>query len=215
MRRIITGLMFSLLFALMTNGQTQISASEILSPDSQHIEEAGRQDAQAFKILPRGMFEYEKNELSVRGGGAYYSFVKRSHSYNDIPQIELQKNNLLVGFYGANFGFITDLGETPLSEISRESPAVNFLINYQPPNDERTARNEFYKIGRGFEVDGVKYKRTLPAVVGHTYLLRAISFGEADVLVALKVHRKNADGSLIIFWKLIEDFEKPLLAINQ
>ena len=215
MSRIIAGLIFSLLFALTTNGQTQNSAKEILLPDPPDIAEAEGKGVQAFKLLPRGMFDYEKNELSVRGGGAYYSFVKNSHSYNDIPQIEFQKNNLLVGFYGANYGFIADLGEKPLSEISRESQVVSFLINYQPPNNERAARSEFYKIGRGFEVNGVKYQRMLPAVTGNTYLLRAVSFGEADVLVAFKIQRKDADGSLIIFWKLIENFEKPLLARNQ
>lgn len=44
--------------------------------------------------------------------------------------------------------------------------------------------------------------------------LRSINFREADTLVALKVYRKDADGSLIIFWKTIKNFEKPLLARN-
>ena len=55
------------------------------------------------------------------------------------------------------------------------------------------------------------YKDRLPAIVGHTYLLRAVSFKEADVLVAFKVHRRDADGSLIIFWKLLERFVTPVL----
>lgn len=45
--------------------------------------------------------------------------------------------------------------------------------------------------------------------------MRAISFDEADTLVAFKIHRKDTDGSLIIFWKLIKDFEIPKLERNK
>jgi hypothetical protein len=41
--------------------------------------------------------------------------------------------------------------------------------------------------------------------------LRAITFDRADVLVALKIHRKDADGSLIVFWKMLEVFDVPTI----
>jgi hypothetical protein len=65
------------------------------------------------------------------------------------------------------------------------------------------------------EIDGVQYRQNRPAIVGHTYLLRAISYGEADTLVAFQIHRRETDKSLIIFWKALESFEKPLLAENK
>jgi hypothetical protein len=45
--------------------------------------------------------------------------------------------------------------------------------------------------------------------------LRAISFDDADILVAFRIHRKDTDGSLIIFWKLLETFEIPHLKRNE
>jgi hypothetical protein len=186
-----------------------------VSPNENDFEAALQINARVFRILPRGTFDYEKNPFSVRGGGAYYSFVKQSHSYNDTPQIELQQNNLSVGFYGANYGFIADLGNVPLSEITRESENLRFLLNYNPVVLESEARNEYKKISRGFEVEGVKYKNSLPAVAGHSYVLRAISYDEADTLVALRIFRQDADGSLIVFWKFIENFQPPVLTRNR
>lgn len=182
----------------------------ILQIDKKDSEDAA--GAEVFRILPRE--KYDVGLVSTRGGGAYYSFSNKSHSYNDIPQIELQRGNLSVGFAGADYGFLTDLGEIPLSEINKESKGVSFLLAHQPPNQLAKARIEQEK-GRGFENDGVIYKDALPAAVGHSYVLRAVSFNKADVLVAFKIHREDDDGSLIIFWKLLENFEKPQLIRNE
>ena len=123
----------------------------------------------------------------------------------------MEQDNLKVGFAGADYGFIADLSETPLGNVTKETGEVNFLINYKPPAIEPEVRIE-QRRARNYEAGGFLYKSSLPAIAGHTYVLRAISFNDADVLVAFKIHRKDADGSLIIFWKLIENFEKPLLA---
>jgi len=182
----------------------------ILQADRTDIDNAAKENANVFRILPRE--KYDVGLPTVRGGGAYYSFVGKSHSYNDTPQISLEQNYLSVGFYGTSYGFMTDLGEISLAEINRETAGVDFLANYQPPTEISKARIEQEKgNGKGFENDGVTYRRSLPAVVGHTYALRAVSYDEADVLVALRIYRKDTDGSLIVFWKLIDQFEKPQL----
>ena len=190
----------------------EILAAEILKPDNSDVEAAAKENAEVFRILPRN--RNDNNLFTVRGGGAYYSFTKKSHSYNEIPQIALDGNNLSVGFYGASYGFVTDLGEISLAEVDRETKSVNFLISYRPPNEEPKARIEQRK-ANVFEDDGIIYKDRFPAVVNHLYALRAVSYEEADTLVVFKVYRRDFDGSLIIFWKLIENFEKPVLLRNQ
>lgn len=219
MRRIVFALIFFALFSLIlpttaaVNAQSvQIPATRvILQPDARDIARADEQGLKAFKILPRGMFDFEKNDLAIRGGGAYYSFVKNSHSYNEIPQIGYQDDVLLVCFAGADYGFIADLGETPLSEITVETAGVKFLSEYRPPLFEPEIRAEYRKIGKGLEADGIVFRISQPVVVGHTYVSRSLSFNRADTLVAFHVSRKNEDGSLIIFWKPIKDFERPKL----
>lgn len=192
--------------------QAQIQERKILSPDAEDVEAAQRENVSVFRLLPRET--YDKGYFTTRGGGAYYSFVKQSHSYDDTPQIGLDQDSLKVGFAGADYGAIADLGETPLAEINEESKKLAFLLSYEPPTEISKARAERVKL-HGFEHEGITYKSHLPAVVGHSYILRAITYDEADALVALKIHRKDADGSLIIFWKLLKSYEKPLLARNK
>ena len=192
--------------------QAQIQERKILSPDAEDIETAQRDNVGVFRLLPRET--YDKGYFTTRGGGAYYSFVKQSHSYDDTPQIGLEQNFLHVGFAGADYGIMADLGETPLTEITEQSKKANFLLNYEPAVEGYKAKSQYREPG-GVEQEGAIYKSRFPAVVGHSYLLRAISYGEADTLVALKIHRKDADGSLIIFWKLLKNYEKPLLARNK
>ena len=183
----------------------------ILQPDKEDLIAAEKENAKVFRILPRE--KYDKGFFAVRGGGAFYSFIKESHSYDDTPQLGLEQNRLKVGFYGASYGFLTDLGTVDLAKIDAKNKSVYFLANYRPPLELPKARIEQNK-ARGFDHEGVYYKDRLPAIVGNVYVLRAVSYDEADTLVALKIHRRDTDGSLIIFWKLLENYEKPLLARN-
>ncbi|HEX8738269.1 MAG TPA: hypothetical protein VF721_23240 [Pyrinomonadaceae bacterium] len=190
------------------NNQSRQLEQDFLLPGAKDLKQAEKEGFSVFRILPREKYD---RKLSIQGGGSYYSFTTKSHDYQKIAQIGLEQNNLKVGFAGADYGFIADLGETPLAAVTRETGEVNFLINYKPPTVEPEVRIEQRK-AQNYEAGGFSYKSHIPALVGHSYVLRAISFGDADVVVAFKVQRKDADGSLIIFWKLIENFEKPLLA---
>jgi hypothetical protein len=179
----------------------------ILSPDKEDIESAEKENVNVFRVLPR---EKYRNSLFIREGGAYYSFTNLSHIYDRPSQIGFEQNYLSAGFAGANYGFMTDLGEISLADVGEKTKGFNFLIEYQPPAHILDARIEQEK-SRGFDFEGTNFKNRLPAIVGHNYLLRAVTYDEADVMVAFKVQRKDADGSLIIFWKLIKQFDKPIL----
>ena len=192
------------------NYQIKILEQDIIRPGEKDLSQAQKEGFGVFRILPREKYD---RKLTIQGGGSYYSFTTKSHDYQKIAQIGLEQNYLKVGFAGADYGFIADLGETPLADLNAETSEVNFLLNYKPPINEPDVRVEQRKAWN-YEANGITYKSHLPAVVGHSYVLRAISFDDADILVAFKVYRKDADGSLIIFWKLIENFEKPLLAKN-
>lgn len=187
------------------NAQVKNAINEYLAPDAEDVSEATKIGAEVFRILPRGKVN---EKVGVRGGGAYYSFTTKSHDYDSKPQIGLEQDKLSLGFAGADYGFIKDLGDLPLASVNRETYAVNFLANYKPPTAMSEIRVEQTK-ARDYQVDGITYKERVQAIVGNTYVLRSISFRDADALVAFRVHRKDADGSLIIFWKMLKEFEKP------
>lgn len=161
-------------------------------------------DTGIIRLIPR------ENNLTI--GGAYYSFSRFTHEYGYGSDIELQQDYLSVGFAGADFGMLTNLGDVPLEDIILEQPTVRFLAGYEPPRREPDARSEYRRVSEGFTSDGTSYRNRLPVEVKTTYLLRSINYDQADVFVAFRVVRKDIDRSVIIVWKLLKKYPKPELA---
>ena len=104
------------------NGQIRLLEKDALLPDAKDLEKAQKENLNVVRILPREKYD---RKLTIQGGGSYYSFTKNSHNYQNIAQIGLEQNNLKVGFAGADYGFIVDLGEMSLAEISKETLEVD------------------------------------------------------------------------------------------
>jgi len=169
-----------------------------------------------IRLLPREVYDSQMyptaKKIDIRGGGAYYSFSDRTHAYGFGSDIELDHNRLGVGFAGADYGMLTSLGDVPLEAITLADPRVQFLSSYRPQYSEPLARAEFRRMNRGgVVVDGLLYRRFLRAAENTTYLLRSIVYDRTDVLVALRVVRKDTDGSVIIAWKQLKKYPKPEL----
>ena len=175
------------------------------------------------RLLPRQIAEssfYRKPPVKINGGGAYYSFAYRSHEYGSGSDLELgppvfnggaEHYYLSVGFAGADFGMLTNLGETPLETLTVNDSRAEFLRTYKPPQRESEARRESRRFHPGVTIDGVRYIGHLPVQVGATYLLRSINYDTSDVLVAFRVVRQDKDESLIIAWKMLKQFGRPTL----
>lgn len=161
-----------------------------------------------IRLLPREKFE---RLLAIRGGGAYYSFTRRTHEYGYGSDIELQQGGLSVGFAGADFGMITTLEDATLDSITLEHAAVEYLSSFSAPTKESEARAQARATGVGFAVNGFTYRNHVPASVNKTYVLRSINYEQADVLAAFRVVRRDVDGSVIIAWKILKRFPVPHL----
>ncbi|HMU34732.1 MAG TPA: hypothetical protein PKC89_12810 [Pyrinomonadaceae bacterium] len=187
----------------------QIRAIEVqlLAPSPQDLSQAKAEGFEVFRLMPRETFG---RVLLHQGGGAFYSFTSSSNDYQKGAQIEFQQNHLSVGFGGADYGFLFDLGSIPLNYVDREIPVVAFLVSYRAPKKISEVRKEQRK-AFNYETDAGTLNDRIPAIVGHTYILRSINFDRADILVALKIIRKDTDGSLICFWQKIETFETPII----
>jgi len=155
-----------------------------------------------------------KRSGEVQGGGAFYSFTQRTHQYGCATDLLLERGQFSVGFYGANYGFITDLGDVPLESVDVNTPSVKPLATYKPPSYEPDARLESFRFRQGVDLDGVIVKRRLASRPNSTYLLRAVNYGEDDVLVAFKVVAIDSDGTLLILWKLLKRYPTPQLIRN-
>jgi hypothetical protein len=161
------------------------------------------------RLLPREKWD---SKLSTRGGGAYYSFTLRSHEYGRGTNIGLEQDYLGTGFAGADFGFMSNIGDAPLETLSTADEAVRFAAAYKAPTaeaDARAAHRSFWQPGRR---DGdFVYMDRLPVSVGSTYVVRSILYEDSDTLVAFRVLRKDSDGSVVLLWKILQEFQKPPL----
>ena len=194
--------------------EPQVIGNGLLAPShddvAQHKFLLSQSKTGLMRLLPRETFDWEMyqvdKKVKMRGGGAFFSFHYRSHKYGYGSDLSLEHGDLFVGFAGADYGMMTDLGDTVLEQIFVEDPRVTFLLDYKPPKREPEARAEAIKFRDTFTVDGVNYKRKLRAEVNHTYLLRSIIYHKSDTLVAFRVVRKDDDGGLTIAWKVLKQF---------
>lgn len=194
--------------------RAQITAREavLLAPSDEdrkaYAEFLARPDTGLVRLLPREQWD---GKLSMRGGGSYYSFTLRSNEYGRSTDIGLEQGQFHVGFAGADFGFITELGDMPLEAVSTQAEAVRFMAGFEAPSAEAEARQagrQFHSVRREGEWS---YVRRLLAAPGRTYAVRSIVYGESDVLVAFRVVRKDDDGSVVLLWKLLQKYPTPSL----
>ncbi|MEP6849607.1 MAG: hypothetical protein ABI999_12185 [Acidobacteriota bacterium] len=208
MKVILVALLLLLISVFASAQKTKLP--EILQPGELAVLEAAQLNAGVFRILPRERYEAdmlsyneEYSPLGIRGGGAYYSFSASSHSFDATPELGLEKGELSVGVNGFDFGMLTDLGAIPLQSVSLATPEAQAMSAYAPPADEVDARELKRK---PLAVHGFSFGRREKVVVGHTYLVRAIAYDEADILVTFHVFGTAEKGAYDIIWLKIKDF---------
>jgi hypothetical protein len=163
-----------------------------------------------IRLLPREIYDgNSKRRLAINGGGAYYSFFLKTHEYGRGSDIALEQNYLSVGFAGADYGLLLNLGDVPLDQVASDHAATRALMDYTPPIKEAEVRAEHYKLWKGIELSGFNFMSRVPAKVSNTYLVRSISIDDSDTLTVFRVTRKDTDGSLILVYKVLKTFPTP------
>jgi hypothetical protein len=169
-----------------------------------------------IRLLPREMYDGNKKRgLAINGGGAYYSFVNKTHEYGRGSDIELASDYLSVGFAGADYGLLLNLGDVSLDQVASDHVATRALMDYTPPIKEVDVRAEQRRLWKGIELSGFNFLSRVPAKVSNTYLLRSITIDDADIMTVFRVVRKDTDGSLILIYKVLKTFPKPKMERTQ
>jgi hypothetical protein len=160
------------------------------------------------RLLPREKYQ---GKLLMNGGGAYYSFVRQTNEYGYGSDVQLEQNQFGVGFAGADWGYLTKLGDVPIESVGVDHPALQFLLTLETPMHEPGAREQQRLSGTGIMINAATYASRVPALVNTTYALRSIDYYNSDVLVTFRVVRQDSDGSLTLLWKKLKEFPKPEL----
>ena len=165
-----------------------------------------RPDTGLVRLLPR---ERGENALALRGGGAYYSFSRRTHEYGNGSDIELSNGALISGFAGADFGFFEETAELPLESTTSEHPAASIFSALDVPTTLAGAREVQAGSRAGTAAGRPRLLRQVGASLEQSYVLRSVNYGFSDVLVAFRVVRQDEDGSITLQWKLLKRFPTP------
>jgi hypothetical protein len=174
-----------------------------------------------------------QSTLPIRGGGAYYSFGKKSHSFGPWSDIYLQENILFTQVANLSIGLFTALGDVPLETISLQSPGVDFLLKMPIPTGVSEASLQVKRNDKGFREGEFAYRSAVQALPNMTYILRSIGYRRpdflmvipgtsvtfssanvyqgADVLIAFRIVRQEADGTATILWKRLRKASAPQL----
>lgn len=165
-------------------------------------------DTGLIRLLPREKYD---NKLTLRGGGAFYSFNRLTHEHGYGSDVMLEQGYLSVGLAGANYGMIVKLGDIRIEDVTLENSIVQHLAGHKPPTTEPEARIEQRRTGEDSMKKDAVYKSRITAIAGNTYVLRSIDYDRSDMLVAFKIVRQDDDDSLILAWKMLKKFPTPRL----
>lgn len=142
----------------------------------------------------------------IPGRGAFYSFKTENHEAKSSSDLWLNENEFRVGFANNAVGTITSLGDVSLDELTLQSSAVAPLLLLAPAKTLYEMVG-IYEQSRSVLTSGHHaYSTTSLAQPNTTYVLRSTVYKSngrkpTDAIVAFRVTRQDADGSVTIVWK--------------
>lgn len=151
-----------------------------------------RTDAGVVRLIDRRFAD--ESLVPARGGGCYWSFTRRSHSYGEHPQIELQNGKLSSGFYGGAVGMVAVVTGTSLRDLTEAGVPAHFAAT----------QDEVRKVA-------ARGDSRADAKVGAVYVVRTHSTDEFDVLAAFQVLEIDDLGATLA-WRVLRTWDAPTRA---
>ena len=219
----------------------------LLSPSAEDLKRFAaflrQDDTGMLRLLPRGKYEFSNTIsvdrdpdtiLPIRGGGAFYSFTEKKHDYGPWSEITLQDGRIVFGFTRESLGLLTAMGDLSIESVTIQSPPVESLTRYKPPDRYAEALADRKQLMEGMNVEGFTYYSAYPALPHSTYVARSVIYKKeghieigrlsediyrphpseyrgADLILAFHIVRRDSDGSLIILWKRLKKFRSQKL----
>lgn len=171
------------LFALQ-QGINELLLKRLLTPAPEYRKAFARQrEVKVARIVQRGLLQGIREP---RGGGAYFSFETGSHSYNEKPDLELQRGRFHSGFAGGDFGLVVPIDVKSIADVT---------LDHLPESFKLEAR-DFYKQGR-------KMRDRPEAEQGTVYMIRSVRWSDADLIAAFEVLQTD-DYGITFAWKFLQ-----------
>ncbi len=169
------------------------------------------------------------DRFSMPGGGSAFSFRQGDYQLWKLADL-LYDGNSFFAFGEMSQGFLVDLGNKPLKDLTRAVNGANYPFLFSPSSDPANLAKENKQFVEGVRLDGFEYKKVLPAVEGNTYILRSVAYKgiaprndrglnynelefdkRKDVVVGFTVIRRDVNGTVTLLWKILETKPSPVL----
>lgn len=149
-----------------------------------------------------------------------YSFRENKHIVSEKSDLEVNKNTLNTAKFGVQT-ILVNLGEISLDQVTLNSAGIDYLVNFKPKESANEMIKQAEQIEKGMTFGEYKYHKSLPVEENMTFALRSIGYDgkklssgkNADVIVAFRIIRRDADGAITILWKELSR-KKGLEIIN-
>lgn len=164
--------------------QAQIAAlveERLLGPQPDPNDLKPRESGSA-RLLQRGRYP---GLTRIREDGAFFSFVTRSNSYNDEPDLVWEQDYFQTGFFGD--GVFLDLGNVPLASVNVAGLPASVA------SDPHT--------GGGRE----NRQNMVRVALDHTYVVRSVFSDEHDVLASFRPVAQDEYG-MTIDWRVLRRY---------
>ena len=169
------------------------------------------------------------DSFSMPGGGSAYSFRRNDYQFWRLADL-LYDGKSFLAFGQMSQGFLLNIGDVPLNDLTRNTKGLDFVFAFVPENTVAGSERQHKQFVDGLLVDDRLYKKFLPAVENNTYILRSVAFkGVAareergfkfnelefdkreDVIVAFRVVRKDFNATATLLWKILRSKPSPVL----
>jgi hypothetical protein len=184
-----------------------------------------------FSTVPRN--ERICQRFSMPGGGSAFSFRESDYQLWKLADL-LYDGKSFIAFGQMSLGFIVDLGDQPLEIVRLDSKGLAYLTGFAPSGNISEATKQNTSLADGFADSGFLYKKFLPIVVDHTYVVRSVAYKgkverehygakyneldfdkREDVIVAFRAVRQDFNGTATILWKILQTKQSPVLDPNK
>ena len=201
-----------------------------------------RPDSGIFKLVPdSGCAENTRvlnaSEIclkySLPGAGNSFSFRTENYRIRHLADVTYNSGSLWVTGILLH-GILVDIGDVALDSVTLDLPPLGFVRDFKPAADFKEATETDEMLVRGVRKDGYLYRRNLPVVENHTYVLRSIAYRgkvmksirgadfneldfdkRKDVIAVFKVVDVADDESITIIWHTLRIVPSQKLRIPE
>ena len=173
------------------------------------------------------------SRFTMPGAGSAFSFRVPDYQQWKLADV-LYDGKSFVAFGQMSLGMLVDLGDVLLENVQTDTKGLEYLIRFEPSGEVHEATRQNTTIADGVSDGAFVYRKFLPAVAGHTYVIRSVAFRgkvprehygtkyneldfdkRKDITVAFRVVRRDFNGTVTIVWRILQAKQSPVLNISK